>query len=188
MPLQDDAPLVPGTGYLYLADPDTAKPTDITDPLSPGSPWVNFGHTSRDEMPEFGRDGDDPTTIGSWQNAKLRQTSPDITYTLTFQSVQSTTDTYQLYFGAGPEKIQGDGSFRIPATPTPQIKALLMILVDGASFLPLWHPRASLLGSDAISLDVENFVSYPITGTFMGSSLLDGDIGEWAAILPASSS
>ncbi|MFE7106642.1 hypothetical protein ACFU98_35380 [Streptomyces sp. NPDC057575] len=187
MALQDDAAIVPGTGYIYLADPDTAKPT-VTDPLAPGAGWSNLGHTNRDEMPEFTREGDDPTTLGSWQNAKLRQTSPDVTYGLTFQSIQATSDTYQLYFGAGPEAVQGDGSFRIPASPTPQVKALLMILVDGSSFVPLWHPRVSLLGSDAISLDVENWFSFPISGTFLGSSLLNGALGEWASILPASSS
>ncbi|WP_405944756.1 hypothetical protein [Streptomyces sp. NBC_00932] len=188
MALQDDAPIVPGTGYVFMADPDTAKPTTITDPLNPGAGWINFGHTSRDDMPEFGRDGDDPTTLGSWQNAKLRQTSPDVTYSVTFSSIQAATDTYQLYFGAGGEAVQPDGSFRIPASPTPQVRSLLMILVDGTNFVPLWHPRVSLLGSDAVSLDVENWVTFPITGTFLGSSLIDGAIGEWAGILPASSS
>ncbi|MER7174198.1 hypothetical protein [Streptomyces mesophilus] len=185
MPLIDEAALIPGTGHIYLADPDTPKPTAITDPLNPGPGWTNIGHTSRDELPEFARDGDEPETIGSWQNAKLRQTSPDVTYAVTFQSVQASTDTYRLYFGAGEEAVQPDGSFRIPARPEPQVRALLFIIVDGQNFVPLWHPRTSLLGSDAVSLDAEAFISFPITGTFLGSSALGGAIGEWAAILGA---
>ncbi|MHB6907118.1 phage tail tube protein [Streptomyces sp. DB-54] len=182
MPLIDEAAIVPGTGYIFLADPDTPRPTNITDPRDPGPAWNNIGHTSRDDLPEFGRDGDDPETLGTWQNAKLRQTSPDVTYSVTFQSVQATADTYRLYFGAGPEAVQPDGSLRIPARPAPQVGALLFIIVDGQRMVPLWFPRASLLGSDAVSMDVAQFWSFPITATFLGSSSIGGDLGEWAAV------
>lgn len=181
MAINDDATMIPAGGYIYLAPADTAKPV-ITDPLAPGTPWVSLGHTSLDELPEFGRDGDDPEVKGSWQNSKLRQRTPDVTYTIGFQSIQSDADTYQLYFGAGASAVQADGSFRIPATPTPQTRALLVVVVDGDRFLPLWHPKVSLLGSDAISLSSEDFVSYPITGTFLGSSLIGNAIGEWAQL------
>jgi hypothetical protein len=188
MPQIDEAALVAGAGFIYLADPDTAKPT-VTDPTSPGAGWVNIGHTSLEELPEFGREGDDPETIGTWQNNNLRQTSPSVTYQVTFQSVQASKETYQLYFGAGPEAMQPDGSFRIPARPTPQIKALLFVIVDGENFVPLWHPRASLLGSDAVAMSTDYFMAFPITATFLGSSTIGNAIGEWMPILePASGS
>ncbi|MEU9115196.1 DUF5403 family protein [Streptomyces sp. NPDC048483] len=60
MPLIDEAAIIPGTGFIFLADPDTPKPVNITAPLNPGPGWSNLGHTSRDEMPEFARDGDAP--------------------------------------------------------------------------------------------------------------------------------
>ncbi len=187
MPQNDDAPIVAGTGFIYLADPDTAKPT-VTDPQDPGAGWVSIGHTSLNDLPEFGRDGDDPETIGTWQNNNLRQTSPNITYSVTFQSVQASIETYQLYFGAGSEATQPDGSFRIPARPTPQVKALLFVLVDGTNFVPLWHPRASLLGSDAVGMATDYFMTFPITATLLGSSLIDNAVGEWAAVAVAGSS
>ncbi|WP_328391323.1 hypothetical protein OHS81_21575 [Streptomyces sp. NBC_00400] len=180
----DDAAIVAGSGYIFFADPDTPKPTRILDPLKPGPEWTNIGHTSREDLPEFGRDGDDPEALGSWQNAKLRMTTPDITYTVTFQALQATADTYRFYFGAGEDAIQPDGSIRIPATPIPQIQSLLVILVDGKKFVPLWHPRVSLLGSDSIEMATDEFVVFPITGTFLSSSLIDNAIGEWAQILP----
>ncbi|WP_344447504.1 hypothetical protein, partial [Kitasatospora nipponensis] len=153
----------------------------------PASPWVTLGPTPRDNMPEFPRGGASPTTLGSWQNSKLRQTSPDVEYGLTFQSIQADATSLQLYFGAGPEAMQADGSIRIPVQPVPQIKALLMILVDGPHYVPLWHPRVSLLGSDAVSLDAENWFSLPIAGTFLASNLIGGAIGEWATALGAGS-
>ncbi|MFE3769930.1 MULTISPECIES: hypothetical protein [unclassified Streptomyces] len=182
MPLIDEAAIIPGTGFIFLADPDTPKPMAITDPRNPGPAWTNIGHTSLDDMPEIARDGDDPETIGTWQNAKLRQTSPDVTYSITFQSVQATADTYRLYFGAGKDRVQPDGSFRIPARPEPQVAALLFVIVDGQHLLPLWHPRTSLLGSDAVSLDATKFMQFPITATLLGSDSLGGDIGEWATV------
>ncbi|MEV3856065.1 hypothetical protein AB0J38_17290 [Streptomyces sp. NPDC050095] len=182
--MQDNAVVVAGGGYIYFAAEDTPKPTRITDPLNPGREWTNIGHTSRDDLPEFGRDGDDPETIGSWQNAKLRQTTPDITYSVTFQALQASADTYRFYFGAGEEAVQPDGSVRIPATPVPQVKALLVVLVDGKQFVPLWHPRASLLGSDAVEMATDDFVKFPITATFLSSSLIGNAIGEWTQILP----
>lgn len=182
MALIDNAAVVASGGYIYVAPTATAKPTEITDPLSPGVDWESVGHTSLDEMPEFGRDGDEPSTLGSWQNKKLRVINPDVTYTVTFNSVQANETTYQLYFGAGASATQADGSFRIPASPQAQEKALLVIIVDGDQYLPLWHPRVSLLGSDAVSTATDQFVTFPITGTFLADSSIGGAIGEWFSI------
>ncbi|UQI46718.1 hypothetical protein M1P56_21375 [Streptomyces sp. HU2014] len=183
MALVDDAAFVAAGGYIYIADPDKPKPV-LTDPLKPPAGWESIGHTSRDDLPEFSRDGDDAEVKGSWQSAKLRQMSPVVTYSVTLQSIQASAETYQLYFGAGPGAVQADKSFRIPATPVPQVKSLLVVLVDGARFLPLWHPRVSLMGSDAVSLAVDDFVKFPIKGTFLSSSLIDGAVGEWAVLAP----
>lgn len=185
MALIDAAAIVAAGGYIYIADPDTAKPAKITDPLVPGTGWESIGHTSADDLPEFGRDGTDATVKGSWQNAKLRQTTPDVTYSLTFKSIQATAQTYGLYFGAGPGAVQADKSFRIPAVATPQVKAVLVILVDGANFVPLWHPRVSLLGSDAVAMATDDFVTFPIKGVMLGSSTIGNAIGEWTQVLPA---
>ncbi len=182
MPISDNATLVPAGGYIFLAPTDTEKPITITDPLAPGVKWVNIGHTSLDDLPEFARDGDDPETKGSWQNAKLRQTSPSVTYSISFQSIQADAEIYRLYFGAGTSAVQTDGSFRIPASATPQERALLLILVDGSKYLPLWHPKVSLLGSDAVSMSTDDFVKFPIKATLLGSTLIGNGIGEWAVL------
>ncbi|GAB7185930.1 phage tail fiber protein [Kitasatospora sp. Ki12] len=185
MALSDASVIVPAGGYIFTAAPDEPKPTAITDPLNPGAKWVNVGHTSLDDLPEFGRDGDDPEVKGSWQNAKLRATNPSVTYSVTLKSIQADAETYKLYFGAGAEAVQADGSFRIPANPVPQTRALLIVLVDGKRFLPLWHPRVSLLGSDAVGLSNDDFVAFPIKGTFLGSTLIGNAIGEWASLASA---
>ena len=178
----DASAVVASGGYIYIAPVGTAKPETITDPTAPGADWESVGHTSLDELPEFGREADDPTTLGSWQNRKLKTVTPDVTYTITFNSIQCTATTYQLYFGAGSGAVQSDGSFRIPATPVAQEHALLVILVDGDTYVPLWHPRVSLLGSDAISMSAEEFVTFPITGTLLAHESVGGALGEWFSI------
>ncbi|MFE3144746.1 hypothetical protein [Streptomyces scopuliridis] len=181
MALDDATPVLPVTGYFYMAPVGTAKP-EFTDPENPGTPWVNFGHTSSENLPELGREGDEPETKGSWQRKKLRQSSPDVTYSVLINAIQATGETFQLYYGAGPSAVQADGSFRIPASPTPQTKALLMVLVDGDSFLPLWAPNVSLIGSDAVQLASDAFAEFAIRGTWLGHSSIGGALGDWGVL------
>lgn len=176
MALEDSDVVLPGTGYVYLGTPNLTKPTGSFDPLAPGTGWESVGHTSLENGIEFGRDGDDPETRGSWQNPKLRTTNPDVTYSLTLNALQASAETYGLYFGAGPGATQPDGSFKIPAKPTAQAKALLIVLVDGTQMLPIYFPNVSLLGSDAITFDPTALLEFPIKGTILAGS--DGSLGD----------
>lgn len=179
----DSEVVLPGTGYVYLANPNTAKPAAPFDPLSPGTGWDAIGHTSLENGIEFGRDGDDPETRGSWQNPKLRTTNPDVTYSLTLNALQASADTYKLYFGAGDGAVQADGSFKIPAKPVAQAKAVLIVVVDATQMLPIYFPNVSLLGSDAITFDPTALLEFPITGTILaGSDGSLGDINAFAAL------
>ncbi|QPB09771.1 major tail protein [Streptomyces phage Shady] len=176
MALDNDAVVVPGTGYVYLGTANTtAKPTGSFDPLAPGTGWASIGHTSLENGIEFGRDGDDPETLGSWQNPKLRTTNPDVTYTISLAALQASKETYELYFGAGPGATVG-GVFKIPAKPNAQSKALLIVIVDGEQMLPLYFPNVSLLGSDAIAMDPAALLEFPIKGTILAGT--DGSLGD----------
>ncbi|MFI2242375.1 phage tail tube protein [Streptomyces chrestomyceticus] len=187
MALDNTEVVVPGTGYVYVGIADdgsgtpAAKPTGWFDPLAPGTGWDSIGHTSLENGIEFGRDGDDPETLGSWQNPKLRTTNPDVTYTLSLKALQAKADTYRLYFGAGQGAVQANGSFKIPAKPVAQNRALLIVIVDTGHMLPLYFPNVSLLGSDAISLDPKALMEFPIKGTILSGK--DGSLGDIDAFL-----
>jgi hypothetical protein len=182
MALDNTEVVIPGTGYVYLGVADngsgtkTAKPTGSFDPLAPGTGWSSIGHTSLENGIEFGRDGDDPATKGSWQNPKIRTTNPDVTYSIKLNALQASAETYQLYFGAGPGATVG-GVFKIPAKPHAQSKALLIVIVDNGQMLPLYFPNVSLLGSDAISFDPTALLEFPITGTILAGNT-DGSLGD----------
>lgn len=181
MSLDNSEVVLPGTGYVYLGEPNTAKPVDWFDPLAPGVGWESVGHTSLDNGMELGRDGDDPDTLGSWQNPKLRTSNPDVTYSLTLNALQASVDTYRLYFGAGMGAVQSDGSFKIPAKPQAQSKALLVVVVDAEQMLPLYFPNVSLLGSDAVTFDPTALLEFPITGTILSGT--DGSLGDIDAFM-----
>ncbi|MGW0929557.1 phage tail tube protein [Streptomyces sp. NPDC002644] len=183
MALDGTETVVPGTGYVYIGIADDGgtgtaptKPTGSFDPLAPGTGWNSIGHTSLENGIEFGRDGDDPETLGSWQNPKLRTTNPDVTYTIGLAALQASADTYRLYFGAGEGAVQADGSFKIPAKPQAQNRSLLVVVVDNGQMLPIYFPNVALLGSDAISMDPAALLEFPITGTILAGQ--DGSLGD----------
>src|SRR5690348_254029 len=86
----DDVPvLIPATGFIYTAPIGTARPvlpcdpqdkskwlpSDGSDPAVWRDLWEDLGNTSLDNGVEHEVEGDDPETLGSWQNPALKQTS-----------------------------------------------------------------------------------------------------------------
>lgn len=137
-----------------------------------GHSWVNVGHTSRGDLPEFGFEGGDTEVKGTWQNESLREivTDPVADY-LTLMLHQFDTETFELYYGANAST--DPGVFGVPGgTPTPIEKALLIVIVDGTRKVAFYTPKASLRRDDSISLAVDEFASLPVRATFLkhGSS------------------
>lgn len=169
MALNDDAVLIPGTGHIYLANPGTPEPAD---PKAPPAAWTSVGHTSRDEGLSITRDGGDSEVKGTWQAAALRERRDPTTWALTFTLHQVDQDTFRLYFGAGTVAA---GKFGVKANATPTERALFVRMIDGADEVGLYIPRVSVFAEDDISVDVENFLSFPVRATVLevtGSDLM----------------
>src|SRR5690606_3027773 len=64
MPLIDSAVLKVGAGNYFTAPVGTALPTDLK---SPGSEWVNMGHTSLEDILAFESEGGEATVLGTLQ-------------------------------------------------------------------------------------------------------------------------
>lgn len=169
----DDAPvLVPGTGYIYVADPGTVPP-DLKAGFDPkdtskwgptGLTWKSVGNTSLDNGIEMSVDGDDPEVLGSWQNKSLKTTDPGKTYAVTINLEDFTAESYRLYYGT-PKGLDSKGFFSIPSSPAAQNRALLIVAVDGGKAV-VWHyPKTSIIGTDAVKIDPAALTEMPVKAT-----------------------
>jgi hypothetical protein len=129
--------------------------------------WLTVGHTSRNDLPEFGFDGGDTEVRGTWQNENLREvvTQPIADY-LTILLQQFDTQSFELYYGKDSAKAAG--VFGVASgTATPLEKALLIIIVDGETKIGFYSPKASMRRDDSISLATDEFASLPVRATFL---------------------
>jgi hypothetical protein len=174
MSLTDAAVVIPGTGHIYLSPVGTPAPANAD--TVPAAPWTDTGHTSRDEGLTISRDGGDSEVKGTWQNANLRERRDPTTWALTFTMHQVDADVLRLFFGGGTVT---EGKFSAPANPTGQEHALFVVMVDGNNRVGLYFPKVSILADDDISVDVEDFLAFPVRATVL--SMSGTDLMAWLA-------
>lgn len=129
--------------------------------------WAPVGHTSRNDMPEFGFEGGDTELRGTWQNEKLReqQTETPADY-LTLFLHQFDTDSFELYYG--PDAAVGiAGVFGVSGESAVNERAFLVIIVDGSEKVGFYAAKASVRRDDSIQMPVDDFASLPIRATFL---------------------
>ena len=186
MAMNEDAVLTAATGYIYTAPVGTAAPTpaDITafDPAVGFTGWENIGHTSRDELPEFGFDGGDSEVKGTWQNASLREVVTEVASDyVVFNVHQFDDNALGLYYGADNASTT-PGVFGVANAPTGTVnRALLIVIVDGDVNLGFHAERVSIKRDDSIELASDEFAYMPLRATFVkntGAALLFSWISE----------
>ena len=144
----------------------TSAGGDVTE-KTPSNGWLNIGHTSRNDMPEFGFDGGDTEIKGTWQKKRLREiaTGDPVADYVTIHLEQWDKDSLELYYG---EDAAGTpGVFGVNGEFVPLEKALLVIIVDGDVKLGFYAAKASIKREDAIDLPVDDFGSLPVKATFL---------------------
>lgn len=171
MALNDSAVFVPGTGFIYLAPAETAEPASLT---APASPWVNLGHTSRDDGLTITRDGGDSEVIGSWQNTSLREVIEPTTLAVTMFAHQVDQTVLGLYFPGGDASTPG--RYGVTSATGSADRAMYVRIVDGANEVGLYMPKVSVRSDDDVEVDVEGFLAFPLRATVLqvsGSNLMD---------------
>ncbi|WP_018686534.1 hypothetical protein [Actinokineospora enzanensis] len=174
MALNDSAVLIPGTGRVYLAAPGQAAPLD---PRNPVDPWSVVGHTSREEGLTISRDNGDSEVKGTWENPALRERRDPATWAVSFQLHQLDNNTLELFFGAGD--VDTPGVFGVQGSAPPVERALFVRMIDGAAEAGLYVSRVSIGSDDDISVDVENFLAFPVRAQVL--QVTGSNIMEWFA-------
>jgi hypothetical protein len=160
-----------------VADPDAdadaggkaGRSTVTADPKAPlAVAWVNVGHTSRDDLPEWGLDGGDLETKGTWQNESLREveTKSTVDY-LTFKLHQFDSGAFELYYGKDALPTT-PGVFGVAGgTTVPVEKALFIVIVDGQNKIGFHAHKASFRRDDSVEMASDEFAALPIRATLL---------------------
>jgi hypothetical protein len=143
----------------------TTPETTITTTAPNG--WRNLGHTSRDDMPEFGFDGGDTEVKGTWQKKRLREvaTGDPLADSLTVHLEQWDRDSLELYYGE--DAANTAGIFGVSGDFNPIECAFLVIVIDGAAKIGFYAAKASVKRDDSINMPVDEFSSLPVKATFL---------------------
>jgi hypothetical protein len=182
MPLVNDAVFTAGKGYIYTGVVGVTPPTeqqiyDFVDHTTTLTGFTLIGHTSRDDLPEFGFDGGDTEARGTWQNEALRtvQTEAAVDY-VTFNLVQIDADTLELYYGQ--PNTQTGASYGIAGSPGGATESgFLIVVVDGPRKIAFWSQRVELRREDAMTMAVDEFSQLPMRATFLSPT--SGDLFRW---------
>jgi hypothetical protein len=171
MALNDNAVYTASRGYIFTAPINTAAPTPAEisafDPAVGFVGWENIGHTSDDELPEFGFDGGDTETRGSWQNKALKEVVTEaIADYVTFNAHQFDEATLSLYYGV-TDPGSTPGVFEVNETGKTTEKALLIVIVDGLVHVGFYSGRTSVRRNDAVSMDTDSFAYLPLRATIL---------------------
>ncbi|QDK03103.1 major tail protein [Mycobacterium phage SydNat] len=128
--------------------------------------WHPVGHTSENDMPEFGYEGGDSEVRNTWQKKKLRevQSEEPVDY-LTMFLHQFDTQSFELYYGKNAATTPG--VFGVDGNTKPVEKALLVIIKDGDEKVGFYAAKASVKRDDAIQMPNDDFAALPIRATFL---------------------
>ncbi len=154
-------------GVTVVSKLEPASVTVSSDVASAPNGFTNIGHTSRDDLPEWGFDGGDTEVRGTWQNESLREvvTEPIADY-LTLFLAEFDTESFELYYGRNSSKTPG--VFGVSGgTQVPVEVALFIIIVDGDTKIGFYAPKASVRRDDSIQLAVDEFATLPVRATFL---------------------
>jgi hypothetical protein len=160
--LNDNLPVVPATGHLYIAPAETVIPASLT---APAAPWEHLGHTSYEDGLTFTRDGGDSEVLPTWQNSALRERRDPTTLAITAILHQWDNNVLGLYFGPGDISVANQ--FGVTDASATTSKALYCRIVDGANSVSFHCLKTSIGADDDVEIDPENFLGFPVRATVL---------------------
>lgn len=135
--------------------------------LSEPTGWEPIGHTNNDDLPEFGYDGGDSETKGSWQKKVLKTITTDqpVDY-VTIKALQFDMDTLEYYYGKNASKVANVFGVDSPNASDVE-RAVLIVLKDGPFQIAFSAAKAGVRRDESISLESDDFATLPLRATFV---------------------
>jgi hypothetical protein len=174
MALNPNALIIPSRGLVFKGDVDATPPAatalaTITDTSTPlGTNTVCLGHTSRENLPAYSKDGGDVNSFGSWWLDAIDSTVDPTTWTLTVNALQSDATTLGLAFGGGTLSAT-NGTFDI-GTVTNTPCSLLVLMVGGSKRRAFYHPNTLTSIGDAPELATDAYFEIQLQASLLASA------------------
>lgn len=163
--------VIPGHGTVFHAPVNTkppATPLEAFDLQTDGpSPWVNLGHTSKQNTIAFTKEGGEKESIDTFLADAVRTTSSSVTWGVTIAALQFDEDTLDLAFNG--EFDTTTGGYTV-ATPAPLSAALFLYFQDTTGSVGFWIPNTEVSLGDAPSVDVAQFLELPLSVSILSAS------------------
>lgn len=181
--------VVPGHGTVFEADVNTAFPADF-DPLdvatgftlagaTPPAGWRNLGHTSKQNVVSFTREGGDSTSLDTYlaDAVRITQTS-GVRWGLRVGALQVSLDNLDLAFNGSYDAT--NNRYVVPSTPGSNARALFVFLQDNTAAMGFYIPNTEIALGDVPSIDPSQFFEMPLAASFLtaGSAALPPVAGK----------
>lgn len=185
MALNDNAIFTAAVGYVFTGEAGVAKrptPADITafnttvtnPTLAVG--WADLGHTSREDLPEFGFEGGEIETRGTWRSAAVREVTTEVAVDYVVVRLnQFDEEGLSLYYGTeNASTVAGEFAVGGPVLSSTE-RALAIVVIDGTRKICFYAPRASIRREEELTMAVDDFSVLPLRCTFLDPEADDSE-------------
>lgn len=177
MALNDGAIFTAAVGYVFTGQTGVAlRPTPAqiaafdTTVVNPtlATGWSDLGHTSREDLPEFGFEGGEIETRGTWRSAAVREVTTEVAVDYVVVRLnQFDEEGLSLYYGTGnASSIAGEFAVGGPVLSSTE-RSLCIVVVDGTRKIAFYAPRASIRREEELTMAVDDFAVLPLRCTFL---------------------
>lgn len=184
-----DATIIPGQGWVYIADPDTPVP-DLSK-FVPSDPttvtgFESLGHTSADNTIALEKEGGEVTVRNSWDTPGLRSELSAVNWAAIVNALDFNQGTLALAFPNG-EWDEETKSFGFGGNTGSSKKAVLIIMKDTVNgYAAIYFPNGSISIGEAPSIAIDAFFEIQLRVTALASSQTGDSIRFYPPVMPES--
>lgn len=172
MAVDNNALVIPGHATVFHAPVNTAVPANPLESFgltvdSVATGWVNLGHTSRDNIVSFAREGGEATSINTYLADAVRTVYSSVSWTLNIPALQFDQDVLDLAFNGD---FDTDNGYIIPGSSSATSTALFLLFEDNSGKLGFYIPNTTVTLGDVPAFNPEAFTELPLSASIQSAS------------------
>lgn len=163
--------VIPGHGTVFHAPVNTAPPQNPLEAFNlqadGPAPWINLGHTSKQNTIAFTKEGGERETIDTFLADAVRESTSSTSWGVTIAALQFDQDNLDMAFNGDFDPATGGYTV---ATPAPIEAALFLYFQDTTGSVGFWLPNTTVALGDAPSVDTAQFLELPLSVSILSAS------------------